>query len=147
MVETTNGIETLPRSIPQEGVAGLNFHNRRTEWVAIWNEIDEIDWRAEFHEMNAEEIYTKLCEKLAQVCVRHTPRKTGPKVRSIPRDRRILMRKRKRLNKQIAESSGDTRRQRLVDLHKEIELRLQDSHRMEEQAADERVVEVIKENP
>ena len=147
MVETTIGIETLPRSIPQEGLAGLNFHNRRTDWVAIWNEINEIDWRAEFHEMNAAEIYTKLCEKLAQVCVRHTPRKTGPKVRSIPRDRRILMRKRKRLNKRISETTGDMRRQRLVDLHKEIELRLQDSHRMEKQAAEERVVEVIKENP
>jgi hypothetical protein len=86
--------------------------------VAIRNEIEEIDWRDEFHKINAEEIYTKLCEKPAQVCVRHTPKKTGPKVLSIPGDRRILMRKRKRLNKQVAGSTDD-RRQRLVDLHKE----------------------------
>jgi hypothetical protein len=147
MVDTTIGIETQPKSIPQEGLAGLNFHHRRTDWEAIWNELDETDWREEFHEINAEEIYTKLCEKLAQVCARHTPRKTGPNVRSIPGDRRKLMRKRTRLNKQIAESTSDLRRQRLVDLHKETELRLQDSHRMEEQAAEERVVEVIRENP
>jgi glutamate/tyrosine decarboxylase-like PLP-dependent enzyme len=83
--------------------------------VAIWNEIDKIDWTAEFHEMNAEEIYTKLCNKLAQVCVHHTLRKTGLEVRSIPRDQQILMRKRKQLNKQIAESTGNMRRWRLVD--------------------------------
>jgi hypothetical protein len=53
----------------------------------MWNELDETDWREEFHDMNTEEIYTKLGEKLAQVCVRHTPRKKGPKVRSIPGDR------------------------------------------------------------
>jgi hypothetical protein len=62
----------------------------------------------------------------------HSGRQTNP------------MRKRTRLNKQIAESTSDLRRQRLVDLQKEIELRLQDSHRIEEQAAEERVVEVIR---
>jgi hypothetical protein len=56
------------------------------------------------------------------------------------------MRKRTRLNKQIAKSTSDLKRQRLVNLHNEIELRLQDSHRIEEQAAEERVVEVIREN-
>jgi hypothetical protein len=32
-------------------------------------------------------------------------------------------------------------------LHNEIELRLQDSHRIEEQAAKERVVEIFRKNP
>jgi hypothetical protein len=56
------------------------------------------------------------------------------------------MRKRTRLNKQIAEFTSDLRRQRLIDLLNEIELRLQDSHRIEEQAAEKRVVAVIREN-
>jgi hypothetical protein len=46
----------------------------------------------------------------------------------------------------MAESTGDLRRLRLVDLHKETERRLEDSHRMEEQAADERAVEFISES-
>jgi hypothetical protein len=57
------------------------------------------------------------------------------------------MRKRTHLNKKIAESTSDLRRQRLVDLPYEIELRLQDSHGIKEQAAEERVVEAIRENP
>jgi hypothetical protein len=57
------------------------------------------------------------------------------------------MRKHTHLNKQIAESTTDLRRHRLVDLQNEIELRLQGSHRIQEQAAEERVVEVIRENP
>jgi hypothetical protein len=35
MVEMTIGIKTLPRSIFQEGLAGLEFHNQKTDGVGI----------------------------------------------------------------------------------------------------------------
>ena len=150
MVKTTIERGTQPRPTPREGLAGLNFHHRRTDWEAIGNELLEFDWRSEFLELNAEAMYNKLCEVLLQVCVRHTPGKTTPKRRIIPRDRRILMRKRASLNNQITPVSRNMERRRLEHLKekiKETERQLQDSHEAEQQVAEAQAVSAIRENP
>jgi uncharacterized membrane protein YgaE (UPF0421/DUF939 family) len=61
----------------------------------------------------------------------------------IPRDRRILMRKRASLNNQIAAASWNMERRRLEHLKEKIEdteRQLQDSHEAEQQVAEARAV-------
>jgi hypothetical protein len=150
VVETTIERGIQPKPTPREGLAGLNFHHRRTDWEAIGNALLEIDWRSEILELNAEAMYNKLCEVLLQVCVRHTPGKTTPKRHIIPRDRRILMRKRASLNNQIMAVSRNMERRRLEHLREKIEeteWQLQDSHEAEQQVAEAQAVSAIRENP
>lgn len=101
--------------------------------------------------MTGKDVNTSLMllqEKALDICKRWTPRKGNRTKQLIPRDRKILMRKRSTLKKKLLSvpEHHTTTRSRIQDQLVSLEHQLMESHE-EERARDERrAVSNIKEN-
>ena len=129
-----------------QGLASLNFYHKTINWEQINDELFNVNWTLKFQNKNASEILDALLETLLQVCSRFVPKKGERKRKSnIPKDRKILMRKRSNLNKKSrrAGPSGRAKIRRDLEL---IEFDLLQSHRREAEAMENRALNVIREN-
>ena len=80
----------------------------------------------------------------------HIPHKksmTKNRKPKIPRDRRILMRKRKKINDRMKLSLSEATRKKLQHKLVNIEISLQQSHKASYQARENKAVDAIKSNP
>ena len=147
-VRTRFSEATVPKSeCPElQGLASLNFYHKKINWEQLNGELLKVNWSLKFHNKNASEILDIFLELLLEVCSRFVPKKGERKRKSnIPRDRKILMRKRSNLNKKssLAGPSGRAKIRRDLEL---IEFELLESHRKEAEAMESRAVNVIREN-
>ena len=89
--------------------------------------------------------FTSTCLSIATELV--PPRKRTDKSRNkIPRHRRVLMRTRRRINTQLAKSPCEARRSALMRRLVEIETRLRESHRDEQEIREKKAVDNISKN-
>ena len=108
-----------------------------------------MDWKDILMDHPPEEKLTILMEKIYEVCERYIPQRksqsrTGkPK---IPRDRRILMRKRKKINDQLKLSISAERKLKLHRKLVNIEISLQESHKSAKLRRESKATEAIKSN-
>ena len=74
----------------------------KAEWSEIKAELSDINWQDEFEELSVEHMCNKLEDKLFTTCAKYTPERTrNVKLYRIPRNRLILLRKRKKVNSRI----------------------------------------------
>ena len=130
----------------------LNFFAEDTNWDRMNSELEEINWTALFEDKtveNALELFIKTCERIASKFT--IPKVTQPNARRnkpiIPRDRRILMRKRTRLRKQFNATCNISKKASLRMRLAEIEGKLQESYREQEIYNESKAVDAIKINP
>ena len=108
-----------------------------------------MDWPSEFDGKDPDEQYNHFvttCENIAKL---HVPlkRSAAPKRKSkIPRDRRILMRRRTKINKQLAKHQPPSKQQ-LINEFVDIKLKFQDSYARSNTAQEQKAIEAIKKNP
>ena len=126
-----------------------NFFNEEINWNALNSSIQDHNWTMEFRGCNAEvmlqKFYSVILSFVADhVPLRHPPNKTKSK---IPRDRRTLMRTRRRINIQLAKSPPANRLEALKKRRIDIEKALQKSHYAEAAQRETRAVACIKKNP
>ena len=126
----------------------LNFHSEEVIWSDIESDLSEICWETEFQGMNPAELMNFLSEKCAEISKEHVPeRKSSDRKHStIPRDRRILMRRRCKVNKQLCSTQSEDTKTRLKKEAREIEIKLQRSHRNEQNSNETKAVGAIKRN-
>ena len=79
----------------------LNFN--RAEWQPIRDELTKVNWESELSdEMSVEEMYKKFETIIYNSSEKHTPLRTDrEKKQTIPRNRLVLIRKRKQINSKI----------------------------------------------
>jgi hypothetical protein len=135
--------------VRREGFAALNFFHERTDWEEINTELRNISWLDVLESEDSEQLYNALCDQLLSVCQRFTPRRrtgvTGSSSR-IPRDRKILMRKRSRLSKAVKREPDAAQRDRLSQRVLLLEERLLESHAREKIIMEDRAVASISRN-
>ena len=119
----------------------LNFFHRDVDWVSINKALSDINWELLFLNKNVEEKYDLIHCILEEICLKYVPSRSSKKRRIIPRDRRILMKKRSKLLKRDWRSNT-TQMQELEDL----EEALQKSHMEEEKSEESAAVASIKKN-
>ena len=78
----------------------LNFFHKDVDWGAINQELSTIDWSVEFAGASFEQKHQKIHYLLEKICLHHVPRRPKKKRNVIPRDRKILMKKRSKLLKE-----------------------------------------------
>ena len=89
-------------------------------------------------------------EIILQVCIKYVPvrkssmKKACPK---IPRDRKILMRKRRKINEQLQSASSKQRKEKLERKLINIEISLQLSHKATSTRKEQKALKAIKTNP
>ena len=130
-----------------QGLASLNFFDRKVDWDHLNEELMKIDWDRKFENLDVSEMLTIFIESLYEECTKHVPLKGSHKGRShIPRDRRVLMRNRANINRNLR-VANHRRRNKLIKQLELIEFKLLDSHKNEAKSKENKAVDRIKDNP
>ena len=120
----------------------FNFYDKDIDWNNINKELKNINWSAilNVQDSNPDKQYKIFLDTCLHVVSDKIPSKVRKKPKIIPRERRILMRKRRKLSKKFMDSKT---KQKLVD----IELELQKSHIRERLVQERDAASKIKSNP
>ena len=126
----------------------LNFMSEDVDWESLNHELKQHHWDAEFASNDPEEMLSKFTETCLKAALNHVPKRKSlnKKGNTIPRNRRILMRRRSTINKHLANKPTIARREKLMRESSDIERKLQDSYNKERQAMEHKAVSAIKKN-
>ena len=126
----------------------LNFLSEEVDWDALDSDLQSKTWESEFSGLDPTEMLERFTAICAESSQKHCPerKKASKKQNRVPRLRRNLMRRRTKINKQLAANPSDNKRQKLVSESIEIEKRLQVSYKNERSAAEHHAVASIKKN-
>ena len=127
----------------------LNFFSDDVDWKELEHALQQVNWSSEFEGKDPTQKYNhfiSICENTAQI---HVPlkRSAAPRKSKIPRDRRILMRRRTKINKQLNKAQPPSKRQQLISELVDIELKFQESYTRSYTAQEQKAIESIKKNP
>ena len=147
---TTNLLNECPNSESCENETSmflLNFTDNEIDWNELQEKLNEIIWEDLFAGKCSDEIWNIFNDKVYKLVERYVPRKIPPRNKSsIPRDRKILMRKRSKLQKKL-HSESDPNSLRIVQEILNVEQKLKESHITESNNKEKKAVANIKENP
>ena len=152
IIETSLSTRQNPYDEPevQSGFDRVNLHSPKTDWPLIKAELASTDWAQLFNGKTAGEMLeamTGVCENVVIVNAPPKNKRRQNHYSLIPRERKILMRKRSRLRKQYSAASSDSRKSAIQCKLVDLERKLQDSHKRQAQNEEDRAVDAIKTNP
>ena len=87
----------------------LNFMSDDVDWDSLERELYGFDWDSAFSQLHPNQMLQSFIETCCSISQKHVPLriKSDRKVSKIPRALRILMRRRCRVNKQLANAPTD----------------------------------------
>ncbi len=126
----------------------LNFQSNDIQWENMSSEIKTLLHTAEFDALPPNERLDRLLAVLIEIAYKYVPvRNTARKPTTyIPRHRRILMRKRRKLTEQMETTKSDARKTKIREKLVSIELLLQKSHTEARTRKERLAVKAIKNN-
>ena len=128
------------------GFSSLNFYHYSINWDEICEDLLEIDWKLDFTGKYPDDILDSINRQLYDICSRHIPLKGKRRHKSIiPRDRKIIMRKRIKLNKRLKTATGQQKISSKRELDT-LEYKLLNSHRKERETRELQAIDSIKTN-
>ena len=125
----------------------LNFNHENIDWEKVDSELSQIDWPLKLVGSDPSAMLETMSREMLAVSVKYVPANRSRVRKSIiPRERRIIMRKRTRINKQIQRATGEKRNSlcKQLDL---LEFKLYESHKRDLHNEEARAVSTIKNNP
>ena len=129
----------------------LNFFSDKIDWNLLCKKLKSHNWHVDFKGCTAENMMTNFCDTVLDICNDFVPLKRlkdkSESKNLIPRDRRILMRTRRRINIQLSKLISEQRRDHLKKKRIEIEKSLQKSLQNEADHEEKKALEYIKTNP
>ena len=93
----------------------MNLFSEETNWINIENSLVQVDWAAALHGLEPVEMTEKLineCAHLAKDNAPLKPKQNDGKTTHIPRHRKILMRKRTKIENKYSREQNATRRKK-----------------------------------
>ena len=139
--------EFIPPTNPnQNSFRNLNFFNQNINWEAFNQEIESISWDSQFATAGVQENFDFFRAELLKIAQKYVPKKRmfRGKKNSIPRDRRILLRKIKSLQGKIVTSRDPSQIARHMESITAIERSLKSSHDNEKKRNEDRAIECMK---
>lgn len=141
---------TPPAPESMRSFANLNFFSEDTDWASLDKELENQDWDAAFHGLDINAMLSHFLGICLDAAVKHVPAKqakSGSQSRGhIPRERKNLMRRRRRVNTQLQKTISEPRRQKLKTEARDIEKKLQASYRRSRNEREHKAVSAIKRN-
>ena len=128
---------------PERLLKKYNFY-REVDWASFGNQLARRNWNVLFQDKSPTTMYDILVDAIYDLCEQHVPRKKerrGKKL--IPRDRRILFKRKSKLMRKLGRNSQD---QLLKVNILEIDRMLCESHERELKIAEENAISAIKDN-
>ena len=137
-------------STPPSTFDQANLFAEATNWAGMSQELLAHDWVELFQGLNVDDMVQVLINKCEEAVKRFSTikkkKKKDQRYRP-PRDRRILMRKRTKIRKQLKVSSQPAKRNSLMHKLLDIETKLQESYSSQQSNEEEKAVAAIKLNP
>ena len=153
MVECKSLLGVTEESVKEQppkasALDNLNFFSNDIDWEVISAQFEDIDWSQVLEGLSPQDQLNLLMKKIVDICKANIPLKKSARSGKpkIPRDRRILMRKRKKISVQLEFQLSDARRKKLQRKLVDIELSLQKSHFASKIANENRAIGAIKNN-
>ena len=127
----------------------LNFFSNDIEWEKICEEITAQTDEKNFTSLAPNAKLTKFMEILTDVCFKYIPLKKSSRKNTtkIPRDRRILMRKRRKLYCRMESCSSKVKKEKIREKLIKVELLLQTSHTDARDRRERLAIKAMKTNP
>ena len=131
----------------KDSLASLDFRHKNTDWNAIREATMKTDWPNIFINKTSDDKYNAFYNKMLDICKQYTPVRRQYTKGNIPRDRRILMRKRTNIRKAMAKTINMVKIEEMKGKLHDIEIKLAQSHTEELKARETKAIEKIKSNP
>ena len=127
----------------------LNFFSNDIQWDNICAEIKEHTSVESFLGLPPKEKLEKFMSILIDVCHKYIPTKSSTRkaATQIPRDRRILMRKRRKLHIQMESAATQSKQSKIREKLVRVELLLLKSHANARERKEKLAIKAIKTNP
>ena len=128
----------------------LNFFSDEINWDQIKYELEHVQWEEILLGLEPEEkldCFLLVCQSISSLYIPKKKTKTPSRHSKIPRDRRVLMRRRRKVSKQLGRYPSGATKLRLEQELVTIELKLQDSYRNSTSAQEQKALAAIKRNP
>ena len=129
----------------------MNSFSEDTDWSGLEHELKQQDWVSEFRSLDPQQMLDKFLEVCTAVSLKYVPiRKIDGSSKSksqIPRERKNLMRKRRRINLQLRKTASEARRKKLKMEATEVERQLLKSYQKSRMDCETKAVNAIKKNP
>lgn len=149
-INSLHPINTQPKdSLAQNTLGHYNFHSKHTNWPLLKKALKETDWNLLLSDKNnVDDILHEIMTTCQANCNKYVPKKAILNKRNmIPRDRKILMRKRYGLQQRLGVTHYTPAREQLEQKIREIEMQLKMSIEEEQITKEQEAVKNIKGNP
>ena len=146
--KTTEKDKTQPNKEKPPSLNEFNFYSSDISWENIYQKFNDFDWKKQLDGKESSEmleIILSVCYNIVKDMVPKKVKRRNQKSR-IPRERKNLMRRRARINRQLANKINSSKRHRLEKECIDIEMKLQSSYRNESKEREKRACEAIKVN-
>ena len=150
---TTNIIDSTPQCCVNEdqhtalSFNHLNFFSESVCWEKLKRDFNQIDWHHEMRDADPEDQYKKFLQKCRVVSEKYVPLRRAATKKNIPRDRKVLMRKRTKLRKKLRHTDNAVFKQRLKEKINILEEKLKISIEAEMDLKESQAVKCIRNNP
>ena len=124
----------------------LNFWSPNIDWPAIKGELSTCNWAEVLNSPDVDDIAATMLKQIEKTCLKFVPPKVDKKRSIIPRDRRILMGKRKNLRTKLLGTRDPRTLSSIENSLEEIDRKLVDSHEAQLIQDELRATEKIKDN-
>ena len=120
--------------------------NKRVDWKSLKAELSSTNWVQLTQGVNVDGIHDRIYEKMFEISSKHLPLRRKVKKNGLPRDRKVMMRARKKIHNKLISETNEARIILLKNQSMEIEQDIINSHRNEARRNEERAVSCIKTN-
>ena len=109
----------------------FNYFSENIDWVQINEVLEAFDWVMEFRNLDPSQKLEKFLNIIQEISEKYVPKRAlkAGKTNTAPKERKILMRKRRKIQKQLLRTPNENKTQRLLNALIKIEMELQDSYR------------------
>ena len=125
----------------------LNFFSPKVCWNQIKVELGQVQWSGILENNTPDRVYSLILDVITDICLKYVPKKQTRNIKQIPHDRKIIMRKRTKLNKILEKSCNPEQLISIKEKLKNLELKLIESHKNEAAKNEDAAVEKIHSNP
>ncbi|KAK4325511.1 hypothetical protein Pmani_003961 [Petrolisthes manimaculis] len=142
---TTTPISHVQNSTAEGTLSDLNFYSTEIEWEQLRTKLGEIDWINTMQGKDIDNILSLLTKICYETCKKHIPKKRT-NTSKIPRDRKIIMIKRHKLQTKLKNTTYPPVRVQITEKLRELEEQMQKSHKEQQRKEEMQAVSNIQQN-